>query len=126
MSASDLGILDDRVDLRLKEALGYFTIRTPKSNQLFVDIDSEESVDTLNTAIAKLERNLGWDIQVDIQESKSGHPHYHAVVDLPVVLDNYQRIALQACLGSDRTRELLAFSRSFLRIQDPILFMEAV
>ena len=83
----------------------------PEPNELFVDLDDEGSLVHMHEMLSVLRSN-GYGCQVvAITESKSGKGHRHARLKVDHLLEPIDRIALQACLGSDRKRELLSFLR---------------
>lgn len=54
--------------------------------------------------------------------SKSGNMHY--IIELAEPLSTYERILLQACLGSDPKRELLSYFGSVVGNKDAVLLIE--
>lgn len=96
----------------------------PKSNELFIDIDSESQFETFKRLIVtfqKLEHGARW----TMAPSPSGKPgHYHVTVRLGRDIDNRERILLQAVLGSDPMRELLSLQRCDAGNPNPSLFFE--
>jgi hypothetical protein len=83
----------------------------PGDRELFVDIDSEEGLDTLKTQLHTMRLN-GIHAEITRTTPSRTEGHYHVVVELMLcALDPTMRIALQACLGSDRKRELLSALR---------------
>ena len=91
---------------------------------LQIDIDSEEDWKQFEA---------GWDIlksvishrgSYEVQESASGWPHRHVTVYLRKPATVWQRIALQACLGSHLTREVLNSYRVLTGSDCPIVFFE--
>lgn len=99
------------------EAMG-LKILIPKPNELFIDIDCMEDWEWFSNNISCILPSIcakypEWDILTSIsdEESQSGEGHRHIVVTLPFDMDDWQRIALQAALGSDRKRELLSCAR---------------
>lgn len=103
-----------------------YNIVLPKSNELQIDIDTPEQLEAFYVGLAVLMRNdCNWPAMlVEMHPSKSGTGK-HATVKLPYeITDPIHRIALQACLGSDPVRELLALIRYKQGDPDPILFVE--
>lgn len=98
----------------------------PKDNQLQIDIDSEEHYAVFLRSAEVLLRNWldGPDIQVEDHPSSSGHPRRHITLTLPFTVEPWQRIALQAALGSDPVRELLSATRLLKGDIHPTLFVE--
>lgn len=93
----------------------------PGMNELFLDIDSVKAYQLFNDKLYLLDY---WGVEnVDKQPSKR-EGHFHIRVRLRKILTNYERIALQACLGSDLTRELLSCVREVNGDPHPTLFLE--
>lgn len=107
----------------------------PAGNQLLIDIDSEENLDLFY-------RRLEWfkdyyftycgssdkDILVEETPSmsnKNGHRHVKVTIIGYRDLSVPERIALQACLGSDLKREMLSILSYLKGIPSPTLFFEA-
>ena len=88
-------------------------VEYPGPNQLQLDLDSEESYQLFQKRLVEFEQHSMFGVEITIRPSKSGLPHRHVLLTLtdkdgkPVVLDEWQRIALQAVLGSDLIRETL-------------------
>lgn len=88
----------------------------PKSNEIFVDIDSEEAwvemwkrIDELETVKGK---RLYDNLKIDHRPSKSGLPHRHVSISFyrgfePSHLSEAVRILLQQFFCSDQTREYI-------------------
>ena len=92
--------------------------------ELFVDIDNEEDYRVLLAHI-EIMTQLGISIEFDhISPSKSGFPRQHVYLSVDHELGPMERIALQACLGSDRKRELLSMCRVYLNDRPPTVFFE--
>jgi hypothetical protein len=94
----------------------------PASNELQIDIDTEEDYDLFLAHIKIL-------LQFGVAEfksapSKSGLPKRHVTVTLPYDLNHWQRIALQASLGSDRKREILSCIMVMAGDPLPTIFLE--
>ncbi len=95
----------------------------PKDNELQLDIDNDES-------FAQFEKlrdvvNHYWNIlDVEIHPSKSGLPKRHVTITTNTTLNVLDRILIQACLGSDRTRELLNYLQVLNGDAHPVLFLE--
>ena len=90
------------------ERLGMRLVQ-PKPDEVFVDIDSaavnEDFVRRLDKYARKVWPNLSYVV------TPSGTPHhYHAIVTIPELtpIGDHERIAIQAALGSDPFREILA------------------
>lgn len=84
----------------------------PKPNELFIDVDSAADMVAFEKSFEILKKEWPESKVVRKTSSSSGRPwRFHFVVDMGCSLSELERIALQACLGSDRTRELLSFIR---------------
>lgn len=96
----------------------------PKANELFIDIDDAEGLARFEKFFPKV-REL---IEVErhhIRPSPSGEKdHYHITVVFAHALFDYERIALQAILGSDPMREVLSWQRQRNGQENPTLFFE--
>ena len=112
---------DDTIESAIAKAatLGLAVV-FPAPNQLFVDIDDEDSMDVFAENIRRLNN-----VSYTVAPSPSGTPgHYHITVTVPEAVSSLERIALQAMLGSDPTREILSWQRLRRGISDPTLFFE--
>lgn len=105
---------DYTIDLTFKEqqvkaSEAGCTIKLPKSNELFLDIDNVEDFAFFKKHIT----DLGDLVQTwNFTESKSGKGHYHIIVTLNRKVKSLtERVLLQAVLGSDRVRELISWRR---------------
>ena len=102
-----------------------FEIALPSEFELQIDIDSEQHFQAFRDSIGVILRN--WEtpgIDIEIHPSKSGLPRRHITVTLPFSVTPWQRIALQAALGSDPIRELLSATRLMRGEPHPTLFSE--
>jgi hypothetical protein len=82
----------------------------PAPNQLFIDIDNEADLANYQALVDILEVGMG-KLHVEVFQSKSStgvNANRHIVITLPRRVTPIERIAYQACLGSDRKRELLS------------------
>lgn len=60
-----------------------------------------------------------------VSKAESKTPgHFHSTIMLEAALPIMERILLQACLGSDLTRELLSYIRAKRGDDEPVLFIE--
>lgn len=105
---------------------------TPEDNELLIDLDTEEAY-AQHLKILEVLDGRGIIYEHKVAPSKSGLPNRHVTLKLisgpsasylPVPLDPWQRIALQAALGSDPVRELLSCMRVFRGITPPTAFLE--
>ncbi len=98
-------------------------VEIAQPNTLQIDIDSEEAYAFFEQQIDVLASLGTVDFETyTVRPSKNGLPRRHITVLLTEPLPMETRILLQAVLGSDRKRELLAYT-GFLRGQDnPVVF----
>lgn len=101
-----------------------FDVVTPKANELFIDIDTEEQYDTYQRMLEIMERNGVVPRVIDERQSRSGWPCKHIRIQLPFDVAPWERIAWQAALGSDPARELLSAIRLKRGDVHPTLFVE--
>lgn len=80
----------------------------PLPDEIFVDIDSEEAMREHELRWLKF-KNLFDDAKWNCSKSQT-EGHFHIIVQVPSLapLADHERIALQASLGSDPMREMLA------------------
>lgn len=107
-------------------AQGY-AIVLPKPNELQIDIDTDEQFAIFERASESMARNWWLDsgmYSIEINPSKSGLPSRHVTITLPFDVTPWQRVALQASLGSDPMRELLSSIRLMKGDVAPTLFVE--
>lgn len=112
---------------RLFEAVqrdGLF-ILLPDDYTLQLDIDNEEDYAVFRSQLSLL--NIKFPMKGSVVKdtpSKGGLPKRHITVKFDRKLSLWQKIAFQACLGSDRKRELLNAARVEAEVEDPIAFFE--
>ena len=95
----------------------------PEDNQLQIDIDSDRAFGIFLEMKHLLERYFVV-TNVTVSYSRSGHPKRHVTVTLAQPINDYQRIALQTLMGSDRVREFLSYIQLRQNDPHPILFIE--
>ena len=95
----------------------------PETNQLQIDIDSDRAFSIFFEMKGLLEKYFTV-LDVVITPSRSGLPKCHITVTLAQPINNYQRIALQTMLGSDRVREFLSYIQEMQGDPKPVLFIE--
>lgn len=93
-------------------------IRFPKDNEVFIDIDNVNDLAWFKEAVVVLGLT-NWK-----QTASATSGHYHIVVDMKRTLSTMERILLQAVLGSDRKRELLAYKGMKAGNPEPSVFFE--
>lgn len=104
-----------------------YSIVLPKPNELQIDIDTDEQFAIFTRASESMAKNWWIDSGLPLVEthpSKSGLPCRHVTITLPFDVTPWQRIALQASLGSDPMRELLSSIRLMKGDVAPTLFVE--
>ncbi len=94
----------------------------PGDDELFLDIDDRADFRVMKDIIGVLEHNGFMLAEVKRTRSKSGN--WHVYLRAPMPLDPVLRIALQACLGSDRKREVLSVLRHLHGNYSPTVFFE--
>ena len=103
-----------------------FAVVLPEGNQLQIDIDSVEHYRNFLHAAEVIMRNWPFAPAIEIEDhpSSSGFPRRHITLTLPFTVEPWQRIALQAALGSDPIREILSATRLMRGDIHPTLFVE--
>ncbi len=105
----------------------YIQVIPEDSHQFFLDIDDKFAEARMNVAL-ELCKRLGFEVrEVGKLRSKSdtlSTPHYHMYLEFPRPISMPERIALQACFGSDRTKELLSLLRYIDGIDNPTVMFE--
>ncbi len=110
-------------------------VNTPRSHELFIDLDSEEQRRVFHRNFRTLLDNVdnlflepsATPTIVYNKPSKSGPPRKHIIIYFPLHeggFSDVERIAWQAALGSDPMRELLSLVRSVKGDAFPTLFVE--
>jgi len=103
------------------QALG-LNVVYPADDELLLDIDSNADAEWLVQMLDVLREN---DESVEVEKtttSKSGNLHVYIKMDRK--LSSIERVALQACLGSDRKRELLSVLRIWYTDRAPTVLFE--
>jgi hypothetical protein len=96
----------------------------PEDNQLQIDLDTEEAFDEFNRRLDWFEFEKGA-YTAESHFSNSGKPHRHITLTFKnVKFEEYQRIALQAALGSDIIREYLNCKRLWKGCKNPTRLFE--
>lgn len=94
----------------------------PKPNELFIDIDRVEDLEFFYKQIGHITKRcpLSYEVRPSLRKD-----HFHVVVCFENrELTEWERIALQAVLGSDRVRELISVFRLLDGDKTPTLFFE--
>jgi hypothetical protein len=91
-----------------------------KSNQLFIDIDTEEQFANFGD---RLELFLKFrECKLQYKSSKSGLPHRHIYITLEENFSVLERIIMQQYLCSDPTRDFLSYIQHLDGEENPIIF----
>ena len=101
---------EDRLTVLMEHEKAGATIIYPKTNELQIDIDTESGYAQFLATLDLIDNKFGVK-DTEILPSRSGLPHRHIVVTLHTNISDRTRVALQACLGSDPKREILAIYR---------------
>jgi hypothetical protein len=104
------------------EDLGYKIIY-PKINELQVDLDSEKDYQKFDRQLKSILKEYP-DVEYTVKPSRNGLPGRHATVTMPFEMNDAERIAWQAALGSDPFRELMSLFRLRRGDSFPTLFVE--
>lgn len=123
MSVKDYTLNRDEILRSKARDLGMIVVK-PETDEIFLDIDSpDRDLATLKQNLAILNEN-GLSFRVKkVTISKSGEGLHVVIGDGPV-LDDWQRVALQAVLGSDLKREALALVHVFQGEKNASVFFE--
>jgi hypothetical protein len=104
-----------------------FQVVTPEDDELQLDIDGPEALAVYHKNKLKFEMHIGKILNETIVPSRSGDPDkVHITLKAEAIRchDVCERIAMQAFLGSDPTRELLSYIRWVNDDPNPTLFYE--
>jgi len=104
----------------LAEANG-LALRLPKMNELFIDLDSKGAQEQFLERYAKFVE-IFHVTDFTTTSSKSGYPHLHVIIAIDRDLTDMERVALQAALGSDPKREMLAVKNNGVAENTSVLF----
>ncbi len=97
----------------------------PAPNELFLDIDTHEGLGRFHAAMAQNKYIQSIVGGYDVQPSPSGKAgRFHVVVTLSKDVDKFERITLQALLGSDLSREILSYQEAQAGVSQPTVFFE--
>ena len=111
-------------DPELVAAVNEWRLVIPKPNELFIDLDDENEWPHLHAMLGVLASNgVAFAEPMRTTTSPGGNTHVYLTLDRDV--DPVTRIALQACCGSGRRRELLSLLRILLNLKrEPTVFFE--
>jgi hypothetical protein len=96
-------------------------VRVADDKTLQLDIDSDEAFDQYQRYADRLIAHFN-STTVTVTTSRKGNRHVYIGLEHPMTVP--ERIALQACLGSDPTREFLSLKRWLDKDPNPILLFE--
>lgn len=104
---------------------GGLEVKYPAPQQLFIDIDNDHSFKLYQRQVDILRKYVGV-FNEEIAPSRNGLPGRHITLTFRPFckFTETQRIALQACMGSDRVRELLSYVQNENGDPHPTLFLE--
>lgn len=95
----------------------------PTDTQLQLDIDDNRAY-AIYTALVPVVDRYYTVLSVLDEPSRSGLPKRHITLTLARPVGVFERIAIQACMGSDRVRELLGVIQAMQGDPHPTLFLE--
>ncbi len=95
----------------------------PEPNQLFLDIDDVASLQMFGDHLPILGDLISSHKVAQSPSKKIGRFHITVTLSRPV-RDDFERITLQALLGSDRLHEVLSWKAASLGIEKPTMFFE--
>lgn len=111
-------------------ANGFF-VKLPNTDELFIDIDSDEMYELFKDRLQQLRfclrvRNENALIKSTESPSKSGLPRRHIVLTSPLfgTLSIETKLVFQIFLGSDPVKEILSAFRFLDGDSDPCIFIE--
>lgn len=99
----------------------------PEYNQLQLDIDNAIHMAVFERSFEIFAREMliaYGETLVPIKTPSRSGTGFHIRISLPFVVDNIERIAWQAALGSDPVRELLSLLRSSRNDEHPTMLIE--
>lgn len=116
---------DDLYLIALSQKL---SIIEPESNQVFIDIDTEEDLEECIERLNVLEETLPYYINViglTQTPSKSGEKgKYHITITFGFDMTPLERVGMQALLNSDPKREFMNMMRVLVEADMPNIFFE--
>lgn len=91
----------------------------PEADEVLLDIDDINDYLTMQRLLTALNDRMGVGTAVVHKETRSKNNNWHVYVRFNRALSDLERVALQACLGSDRMRECLALTEVFTHADRP-------
>jgi hypothetical protein len=107
-------------DLAAKENL---TVVYPGDDEVLIDIDNDHSFQVYLKHRDVIAKHLGI-LSENVQPSRNKKEGLHVTLKMKSPVTELERIAIQACLGSDRMREVLGFIQYKNGDPHPTLFLE--
>jgi hypothetical protein len=107
-------------DLAAKENLA---VVYPGEDEVLIDIDNEHSFQVYLKHKYVIAKHLGV-LSENVQPSRNKKEGRHVTLKMKSPVTELERIAIQACLGSDRMRETLGFIQYKNGDPHPTLFLE--
>lgn len=102
---------------------GYHVV-TPQPDELQIDIDSDETYAAYVELLSMLQAFGREVVLITDVPSKSGLPRRHVTLRYPRNLSELERVAMQACLGSDPKREMFGLLRIETGIEPVTAFFD--
>jgi hypothetical protein len=99
-------------------------VKHPQPNELFLDVDTREQIETFERNVEVLRRWVGVKSVVRTASPSDRPYRFHYVVTMHHPVTAFERIALQAALGSDPMREMLSLMRIYQNNPHYCLFFE--
>ena len=112
-----------RGNMREAAAAKGCVIVLPKDEELFLDIDDEFSLRVFYDNVWRLDDLVAGFRRAPSPSGKPGREHITVTLSRPV-RDAFERIMLQALLGSDRLHETLSWWAASRGIENPTVFFE--
>jgi hypothetical protein len=98
-----------------------YKIYFPEDNDVCIDIDNKESLDTFERILEKMVIKTLYSVPTYKTYNSTTPGHMHIIVKWPWKLTPVERILIQLLLGSDPTRELLSTIRVWDKDDHPTL-----
>lgn len=120
-------LTDDKVAERRAKACEErgTVVVSPEPDQLFIDIDSHAGLGMFHANVGSLGELVKTTMVKPSPSKRAGH--YHITVRLSrAVKDSFERIMLQALLGSDLSREIISWREATNGCSAPTVFFEKV
>jgi hypothetical protein len=99
-------------------------VKIPAADELYLDIDTPEQWGIFLRSFDVVRRYLGVEEYKRTASSSGRAGRYHVVIKMKEPMTSFERIALQAALGSDPMREILSLMRIYQNNPHPTLLFE--